>query len=432
MNAGAEGAAKAKRQEGRGRHRATSLIAMNAVFALAGCGGEGAGPGPLEIAIVANGGGGSAPAVVSVPISKPTPTPTSLPTTSVSETSGSLSGLSPVASGIDLDEYLVKSWGSGDVAASSSPDVVGAFRFICTPSHNAYDDPIVYPGQSGKSHLHTFFGNTAADAHSTYSSLRTTGESTCNNLLNRSAYWVPAMLTTTGKVVMPNYISIYYKRRPETDPECKREGIACVGLPRGLRYIFGYNMASPSGAGGEFVCDNNNVVTGPFSTIPEAAKACPVGAKLGARLGAPSCWNGRDLDSADHRSHMAYPSYGNWGYLKCPATHPYVVPTFTLAAWYVTDPSLDRSGDMSPDAKTWYLASDRMAGMARQTPGTTLHADWFGAWEDSVMKLWTDHCINRMLNCSGGDLGNGQQLRMSAGYTWSQAIHLVDAPARPL
>ena len=25
----------------------------------------------------------------------------------------------------------------------------------------------------------------------------------------------------------------------------------------------------------------------------------------------PSCWNGKDLDSADHRSHMAYPISGS-------------------------------------------------------------------------------------------------------------------------
>ena len=31
-------------------------------------------------------------------------------------------------------------------------------------SHTASDDPIVYPGQPGQSHLHEFFGNTDVDA----------------------------------------------------------------------------------------------------------------------------------------------------------------------------------------------------------------------------------------------------------------------------
>ena len=413
-----------------GRARARRGVALlAAALVLTGCGG-GTGESPAVVEVVPSGGGKPAPEPTPTPTPAPTPTPTSTPTSALAP---SLSGLDPIASGVDVASFLVKAWVSGDIASSGVPDVVGAFRFICTPSHNAYDDPIVYPGQPGKSHLHTFFGNTKANAHSTYASLRTSGDSTCNNLLNRSAYWIPSMITPAGKVVMPNYVSIYYKRRPDTDPECKRQGIACIALPRGLRYIFGYNMDNPAAsAPAEFICENNGAVTGPFRSIPEAAKTCPVGRKLGARLPSPTCWNGRELDSADHRSHMAYPSYGNWGYEKCPETHPYVVPGFSIAAFYVTDETLDRSGDMSPDAKTWYLSSDRMAGMPWQTPGRTFHADWFGAWEDSIMKLWTDHCVNKLLNCSGGDLGNGQQLKMLAGYDWSTTTQLVDAPARPL
>ena len=55
----------------------------------------------------------------------------------------------------------------------------GEVRLTCGTSHHAYDDPIVYPRQPGVSHLHTFFGNTLADADSTYESLRGSGDSTC-------------------------------------------------------------------------------------------------------------------------------------------------------------------------------------------------------------------------------------------------------------
>lgn len=403
----------------------TSLCLAAAVL-LVGCGGGGASETSSAVAVVPSGGGSL------VPTPTPSPSPTPSPTPSAASTvAATLSGLDPIASGINVSDYLQKSWGTGAIPSSNSPDVIGAFRFVCTPSHNAYDDPVVFPGQPGKSHLHTFFGNTLANANSTYASLRTSGESTCNNLLNRSAYWIPAMMTPAGKVVMPNYVTIYYKRRPDTDPECQHEGLACIALPRGLRYIFGYNMSNPANSSvAEFVCNNNNTVTGPFKTIPEAAKGCPNGAMLGARLTAPSCWDGKNLDSADHRSHMAFPSYGDWGYEKCPADHPYIVPTFSLAAWYMVDDSIDRSGDMSPTANTWYLASDRMAGMPWQTPGTTMHADWFGAWEDSVIKTWTDNCINLLLSCTGGDLGNGTQIKTTTGYNWATTTQLVDPPAK--
>src|SRR5436190_523213 len=35
---------------------------------------------------------------------------------------------------------------------------IGAFRTGCQLTKFAFDDPIVYPNQPGKSHLHTFFG----------------------------------------------------------------------------------------------------------------------------------------------------------------------------------------------------------------------------------------------------------------------------------
>jgi hypothetical protein len=65
------------------------------------------------------------------------------------------------------------------------------------------------------------------------------------------------------------------------------------------------------------------------------------------------------------------------------------------------------------------------------TPGSTLHADWFGAWDDAVMAMWTEHCIDKLLSCSGGDLGNGLQLRMDQGYSLKASPRLVPVPARP-
>lgn len=43
-------------------------------------------------------------------------------------------------------------------------------------------------------------------------------------------------------------------------------------------------------------------------------------------------------------------------------------------------------------------------------PGATLHADYMEAWVTAGKKLWMDNCIDKGLDCSGGDLGNGTQL----------------------
>ncbi|MFD1786663.1 DUF1996 domain-containing protein [Sphingomonas floccifaciens] len=364
-------------------------------------------------------------------------TGTTTPTTSPGTTTGGVvdlfnGQLAKIISNFDTTPLLVPAWGSGEIPPTGAPDVVGAFRFICNASHLSRDDPIVYPGQPGASHLHQFFGNTAANANSTYASLRTTGESTCGNILNRSAYWMPAMMNGRGGVVIPDYVSIYYKRRPANDPYCKVQGIACVPIPRGLRYVFGHDMTGANEAPNYllwFNCDGPTGTSGHFKDIVEAAVGCPTGNRLGATINAPDCWNGKDLDSPDHRSHMAYPHYDpNDGQLKCPRTHPYVIPGFTMGVWYTVDDTLDRSGTWTPQTRTWYLSSDKMEGMAPARPGSTFHSDWFGAWDDATMDAWTANCIDKLLNCSGGDLGNGKQMKQFASFTWNANPRIVPIP----
>ncbi|WP_228243036.1 DUF1996 domain-containing protein [Porphyrobacter sp. GA68] len=321
--------------------------------------------------------------------------------------------LAKVASGLPLKPLL---YTGSKIASSGKPDVVGAFRFLCQPSHLGYWDPVVFPGdRTGKSHLHQFFGNTKTNADSTYESLRKTGDSTCMNTANRSGYWQPAMIQTKAggqdEVVVPEYINIYYKRRPASDPHYSRRDVSPVNypvnIPRGLRYIFGYPTSPP-----KFKCidpKNWSNVTDWSSNMGEVLAKCPVGGQLDAEVHSPACWDGKNLDSRDHRSHMAYPIRNqSTGYQqRCPASHPYEIPTFTLQAMYEVLPT-DR-------VKTWRFSSDAMMTPGKPA-GSSFHADWFGAWEDSVLETWQEWCINKLLNCSSGDLGNGSGLTESKLY----------------
>ena len=53
-------------------------------------------------------------------------------------------------------------------------------------------------------------------------------------------------------------------------------------------------------------------------------------------------------------------------------------------------------------------------------PGETLHGDYMEQWVGEAKQMWLDHCINRGLDCSGGDLGNGLQLAGASipSYGW--------------
>ncbi|WP_051272957.1 DUF1996 domain-containing protein [Sphingomonas phyllosphaerae] len=378
----------------------------------------------------------AAPTTVKLSGVLPTSITSAVKTTAIEPVKGAVqTGLLPgqgqlekIASNFDVSKYIVPAWGTGEIPAKGT-EGVGAFRFHCSAGDVKRDDPIVYPGQPGKSHLHQFFGNTGTNAYSTYASLRTSGESTCSNKLNRSAYWIPAMLNGKGKVVRPDYVVIYYKALAEDDPECQKIGKACVVLPRGLRYVFGYNMTTEKSEGFYFSCDGPTAVSGHYPDLVTAAKNCPVGNRIGAIIASPTCWDGKNLNSADHRSHVGYPQWNNMGQQRCPENLPYLIPMFSLAAWYTVDEDLDRSGDWKPGMTTWSLASDTMPGMAPKRPGSTFHADWMGAWDDDVLKMWFDHCINKVLSCNGGDLGNGKQLAFDPNFDWVAKPRLVDVPA---
>ena len=89
----------------------------------------------------------------------------------------------------------------------------GEFNFVvtCTFSHRLADDPIVFPGQPGMSHLHDFFGAKTTNAFSTYDSLRASSTS-CQNPSDTAGYWFPSLLVA-GQPVQPTQINAYYSNK---------------------------------------------------------------------------------------------------------------------------------------------------------------------------------------------------------------------------
>ena len=313
-----------------------------------------------------------------------------------------------------------------------SSETVGAFRFMCGSGQLSYDDPVVFPGQPHKSHLHQFYGNLGANAYSTFTSLRASGYSSCSsptaNAANRSAYWMPAMLDGKGNVVQPDTVDLYYKRNPKSSVYCQPNsdgspnqwGIkGCATIPNGMRFIFGYDMQAgvPGTYPFYFYCD---AVGGNYTTMGPALASCPVGAHLYVRADSPPCWDGAHLDSADHRSHLSYMVDTHLGWSACPANYPVSIPALTLSVAYRI-----AAGDTPTQ---WRFSSDEMH--PELAAGSTMHADYFEAWDPTVKAMWTDNCIDKKLNCVGGALGNGYSIigASQPSYGWINPNHLVPMP----
>lgn len=271
------------------------------------------------------------------------------------------------------------------ISNSPSPSNQAAFRQVCTFSHMNYDDPIVYPNQVGKSHLHIFFGSKSVNAYSTVDSL-IDSPTTCpgGNGANASSYWMPALLDAHKKPLVPDFSMMYYKQVFGVNPSNIKS------FPAGLKIIAGDHSVAPQPEHVvQWRCKRPRSFTGNFSTIPETS--CQPGDTLLVVISFPSCWDGRNLDSADHRSHMSYPRGG-----RCPSTHPVEVSHLTMNVGYnVTSANVSTY-------KKWTLASDH----AGQPGGSTTHADYFAAWNPDIQDIWRKNCINAGKDCGAGMLGD--------------------------
>lgn len=100
---------------------------------------------------------------------------------------------------------------------------------------------------------------------------------------------------------------------------------------------------------------------------------CPADSKLELLVNYPDCWDGQNLDSNDHKSHMAYSAAG-----ACPTTHPVAVPALQFKLRYAT------AGE---------------AGMKLSSgAGYTVHADFFNAWEPAAQENRLQ-CLRELIKC---------------------------------
>jgi hypothetical protein len=73
------------------------------------------------------------------------------------------------------------------------------------------------------------------------------------------------------------------------------------------------------------------VLVGVSARLLAAAPRCGRRQRLGVQIAFPACWNGKALDSVDHRAHMAYVTRAG-----CPLSHPVSLPKLVLTVTYPT------------------------------------------------------------------------------------------------
>ena len=309
----------------------------------------------------------------------------------------------------------------------------GDFRVGCRFSHVAKDDPIVYPGKPGASHLHIFFGNTTTNANSG-DDFSLFGLSTCSGgKINRTAYWAPALIYSCpagtagcdrkrdGEIQTPSGSLFYYKAAGGFTTD------SIEWFPPKFRFITGDSTNNnPALLPGRFECSYPVNLSQTFPNIPSTAQATALGCyEMNVFINFQICWDGVNIDSPNHRSHVAGDANGTPFAIGCaaayPGTFPRQFPGITLNIHYappVADYDFLRFSSDQPRATA---TGPCATAQYNYCAGATMHADWANGWdatpnfggfgEGTITDIMMKHIYNK-----GYSAANGGAFRRSDGH----------------
>ncbi|MFJ7344279.1 DUF1996 domain-containing protein [Streptomyces sp. NPDC101110] len=276
----------------------------------------------------------------------------------------------------------------------------GSFATSCGVNENGLfnsDNIIAAPGvTNGAHHFHDYVGNQGNNAFASDQELAKAGTS-CEDQGDKSSYYWPVIRLqngakeqdadkpgggiegNAGEIVTPKQVTLTFVGNP-------REKV--TAMPRLLRIITGDAKSfvnGPANANASWSCTGFE-----DRQLKDKYPLCPQGSDVVRTFKFQSCWDGRNIDSANHRTHVAFADAAG----NCPSGFRPIPQLVQRIVYDVDAPSLQDGGRTTP-----LFAVDSFPEQLHKP--VTDHGDFINIFDEDLMGEMVD-CINDGRKCGAG------------------------------